>query len=105
MVEPLGVGMGGEPSARPPIRFERCTTHKSVGKLVSSPGLNVRMLRCTRCSGCQECRQPVPLVILEGTGGSGCSAEVGAKAQALHAATASKASSSKARHIRGTVVR
>jgi hypothetical protein len=30
--------------------------------------------------------KPVPLKVPEGTGGSGCSAEVAAKAEALHAA-------------------
>jgi hypothetical protein len=38
----------------------------------------------------------VPLVIPEGTGGSGCSAEVAAKAEALRAAALSKASSERA---------
>jgi hypothetical protein len=55
-------------------------------QMVSVPELSVKAHKCTNCRGCQECKQPVPLVIPEGTGGSGCSAEVAAKAEALHAA-------------------
>jgi hypothetical protein len=55
-------------------------------KMQSLSQLHIKTLRCTNCSGCKECRQPVPLVIPEGTGGSGCSAEVAAKAAALRAA-------------------
>jgi hypothetical protein len=55
-------------------------------KMVSAPRDNIQALKCTNCRGCQECKQPVPLVIPEGTGGSGCSAEVAAKAAALRAA-------------------
>jgi hypothetical protein len=54
--------------------------------MVSALQRNIKALKCTNCRGCEECRQPVPLVIPEGTGGSGCSAEVAAKAEALHAA-------------------
>jgi hypothetical protein len=68
------------------VAFSRCKAHQGVMPLESAPQHNVKALKCTNCSGCQECRQPVPLVISEGTGGSGCSAEVAAKAAALHAA-------------------
>jgi hypothetical protein len=54
--------------------------------LRSAPERKLKALRCTNCSGCIECNQPVPQVIPEGTGGSGCSAEVAAKAAALRAA-------------------
>jgi hypothetical protein len=54
--------------------------------LVTRLQLGIKALQCTDCSGCKDCRQPVPLVIPEGTGGSGCSAEVAAKAEALHQA-------------------
>jgi hypothetical protein len=54
--------------------------------MVPAPENSIKALKCTSCSGCNECKQPVPLVIPEGTGGSGCSAEVAAKAEALHAA-------------------
>jgi hypothetical protein len=52
---------------------------------LSLPQGNVKAIRCSNCSGCQECRQPVPLVIPEGTGGSGCSAAVAAMAETLRA--------------------
>jgi hypothetical protein len=67
-------------------RFLRCKGHLGVLHPESAPQHNVKALMCTSCSGCQQCRQPVPLVIPEGTGGNGCSAEVAAKAEALHAA-------------------
>jgi hypothetical protein len=64
-----------------------CTGHWGVQRMQSLPECtyNCKVLRCTNCSGCKECRQPLPLVIPEGTGGSGCSAEVAAQAEALHA--------------------
>jgi hypothetical protein len=68
------------------IAFVRCEGHQGVRRLKSATQHNIKALRCTNCSGCEECRQPVPLVIPEGAGGSGCSAEVAAKAAALHAA-------------------
>jgi hypothetical protein len=68
------------------IACVRCRAHQGVRHLKSAPESNIKALKCTNCSGCQVCRQPVPLVIPEGTGGSGCSAEVAAKAAALHAA-------------------
>jgi hypothetical protein len=77
------------------VKLEQCTVHKGVRRLKLEPYANVKVVKCTNCSGCQECRQPVPLKVPEGTGGSGCSAEVAAKAEALHAAAMSKASSSK----------
>jgi hypothetical protein len=88
--------MFGRPAAQcAPIRFEQCTTHQAARRLVSAPELNTAMLRCTNCSGCKECRRPVHLKVPEGTGGSRCSAEVAAKAEALHDAAVSKASSSR----------
>jgi hypothetical protein len=68
------------------VSLVRCTVHQDVMQLESAPGHNIKALKCTHCRGCKECRQPVSLVIPEGTGGSGCSAEVAAKAAALHAA-------------------
>jgi hypothetical protein len=68
------------------IAFVLCKGHQGAVHLESAPEHNIKALKCTHCSGCQECRQPVPLVTPEGTGGSGCSAEVAAKAAALHAA-------------------
>jgi hypothetical protein len=76
----VGAGTGAR------ISMGRCVGHKGMMPLVTSPHLNVKALKCTNCAGCQECRQPVSLVIPEGTGGSGCAAEVAAKAEALHAA-------------------
>jgi hypothetical protein len=64
--------------------------------LESAPEHNIKALKCTHCSGCQKCRQPVPLVIPEGTGGSGCSAEVAARAEALHAALHSSSEAGRA---------
>jgi hypothetical protein len=52
----------------------------------SAPEHNIKAFKCTNCSGCKECRRPRPLIIPEGTGGRGCSAEVAAKAGALSAA-------------------
>jgi hypothetical protein len=77
------------------IELMQCTAHKGVRELTPVAGFDAKAVKCTNCSGCQECRQPVPLVIPEGTGGRGCSAEVAAIAQALRAAAVSKASSSK----------
>jgi hypothetical protein len=63
-----------------------CTGHRGVMRMQSIPGnSSYKVLRCNNCSGCKECRQPTPVVVPEGTGGSGCSAEVGAAAEALHA--------------------
>jgi hypothetical protein len=76
----VGAGTGAR------ISMGRCVGHKGMMPLVTTPQLNIKAVKCSSCSGCQECRQPVPLVIPEGTGGSGCSAEVAAKAEALHAA-------------------
>jgi hypothetical protein len=73
-----------------------CTGHRDVERLQSLPGYNhkCKVLRCTNCSGCKECRQPLPLADPEGTGASGCSAEVAAQGEALRAAqTRSNASS------------
>jgi hypothetical protein len=67
------------------VSLVRSVGHPGVRHFKSAPGCNIKALKCTNCSSCQECRQPVPLVISEGTGGSGCSAEVAAKAEALHA--------------------
>jgi hypothetical protein len=87
----LSAGVGEE-GGNPTIKFEQCTVHKGMAPL--GPDY-AEVVKCTHCSGCLECNQPVPLVIPEGTGGSGCSAEVAAKAEALRAAALSKASSSK----------
>jgi hypothetical protein len=84
-----GAVEGGKSS----IKLLQCTVHQEVTPLRSGP--YAKVVRCTNCSGCKECRQPVPLAIPEGTGGSGCSAEVAAKAEALHAAAVSKASRSR----------
>jgi hypothetical protein len=70
--------------------------HKGVRHLALEPYADTMIVKCSNNNGCKECRQPVPLVIPEGTGGSGCSAEVAGKADALRAAAMSKASSSKA---------
>jgi hypothetical protein len=80
----VGAGTGAR------ISMGRCVGHKGMMPLVTSPQLNIKAVKCSSCSGCQECRQPVPLVIPEGTGGSGCSAEVAAKAEALRCLSASK---------------
>jgi hypothetical protein len=68
--------------------------HKGVRHLRYERYADVKFVKCTNCNGCKECKQPVPLVIREGTGGSGCSAEVAARADALRGAAVSKASSS-----------
>jgi hypothetical protein len=69
------------------LSFIRCVGHKGVMQLAkqSFPDHNMQFLRCSNCRGCKDCRQPLPLVIPEGTGGSGCSAEVAERAQILHA--------------------
>jgi hypothetical protein len=74
--------------------MQRCLGHKGMLPLTTNPGCGIKALKCTNCRSCQECRQPVPLVIPEGKGGSRCSAEVAAKAEALRGAALSKASSS-----------
>jgi hypothetical protein len=66
------------------VSLVRCTGHQGVMHLESEAEYNIKTVKGTECGGCQECRQPVPLVIPEGTGGNGCSAEVAAKATALH---------------------
>jgi hypothetical protein len=76
------------------IKLEQCTVHRGVGHLMLDRYAKTKVVKCTNCSGCQECKQPVPLVIPEGTGGSGCSAEVAAKAEALRATAQVKASHS-----------
>jgi hypothetical protein len=63
------------------ISFERCVGHKGMMKLMNTPALNVKARKCTNCSGCKECKQPVPLTIPKSIGGSGCTAEVAAKAE------------------------
>jgi hypothetical protein len=70
------------------ISLIKCTGHKGMDPLMTIPRLSIKAAKCTNCSGCQECRQPVPLVIPEGTGGSGCPTEVAAKAEALQPAGA-----------------
>jgi hypothetical protein len=77
------------------ISFERCVGHKGMMKLMNTPALNVKARKCTNCSGCKECKQPVPLTIPKSIGGSGCTAEVAAKAEALRQLAASKASASR----------
>jgi hypothetical protein len=78
---------------RSAISFVQCTSHTRVLQPVSAPHQRIQVRRCTTCSGCNECRQPLPLVIPEGTGGSGCSAEVATVAETLRAAVISKGSS------------
>jgi hypothetical protein len=74
------------------ISLKCCRGHQGVMHLKSGsqgsqgPASSIKALKCTNCSGCDECREPVPLVIPEGTGGSGCSDEVAAKAEALRQA-------------------
>jgi hypothetical protein len=70
------------------ISLIKCTGHQGMDPLVTTPQLSITAMKCTSCSGCQKCRQPVPLVIPEGTGGSGCSAEVAGRAAAQHQAGA-----------------
>jgi hypothetical protein len=77
------------------ISFKRCVGHRGMKKLATTPSRSVNAKKCTNCSGCKECRQPVPLIIPEGTRGSGCTAEVAAKAEALRQLAASKASASR----------
>jgi hypothetical protein len=50
---------------------------------VSDTVLSIKAVKCTNCSGCKECNQPVPLTIPDSIGGSGCTAEVAAKAESL----------------------
>jgi hypothetical protein len=76
-------------------RLDQCMVHRAAGKIKALQKAKVKVLKCTDCSGCQVCNQTVPLMVLEGTGGSGCSVEVAAVADMLHAAVQSKASSSK----------
>jgi hypothetical protein len=78
--------------ARSSISFAHCSSHWGVIK-ACCPEHPITVSGCTTCSGCKDCRQPLPLVIPEGEGGSGCSAEVAAVAEALHAAVVSKATS------------
>jgi hypothetical protein len=63
--------------------------------LTSTPQLDIKAVKCTNCSGCQECRQPVPLIIPEGTGGSGCSAEVASKAETQRCVAANTATAAR----------
>jgi hypothetical protein len=81
------LGEPGSASAGASLSFTRCAGHQGVMHLPTQSVIHnsIKLLRCTNCSGCKECRQPVPLVITEGTGGSGCSAEVAAQAEALRA--------------------
>jgi hypothetical protein len=83
------------PSTGARIIMERCVGHKGMMELVTTPHLNIKAVKCSSCSGCQECRQPVPLVIPEGTGGGGCSAEVAAKAEAMQCLAANKATAAR----------
>jgi hypothetical protein len=78
--QPASCGLGAS------VSLVRCKGHQGVMHLESAPQYNIKALKCTNCSGCKECKQPVPLTIPEGTGGSGCSPEVAAKAEALRAA-------------------
>jgi hypothetical protein len=72
------------------MAYVQCITHKGVKQLQTGPQVGMKARKCTSCSGCIECRQPQPLVIPEGTGGTGCSAEVAAVAEALRAVSISK---------------
>jgi hypothetical protein len=65
------------------IRFKECVGHRGMMKLMGTPAQGIKAVKCTNCSGCKECKQPVPLTIPEGIGGTGCTAEVAAKAEAL----------------------
>jgi hypothetical protein len=80
----VGAGTGAK------ISMGRCVGHKGMMELLTTSQLSFKAAKCTNCSGCQECKQPVPLAIPEGTGGSGCSAEVAAKAEALRCPSVSK---------------
>jgi hypothetical protein len=77
------------------VRFQKCVGHKGMMKLVSDPFLSIKAVKCTNCSGCKECKQPVPLTLPDSIGGSGCTAKVAAKAEALRQLAASKASASR----------
>jgi hypothetical protein len=92
------VQMGGNAS----IKFGLCTVHKGVRRLKYEPHADIRIVRCTNCNGCKECKQLVPLVIPQGTGGSGCSAEVAAQAEALLVAALSKPGTAGAQQVGGT---
>jgi hypothetical protein len=84
----MQLGQCANSNATASLRLAQCTGHQGVTHLESAPQYNIKALRCSNCSGCKECRQRVPLMIPEGTGGSGCSAEVAEKAQFLENATA-----------------
>jgi hypothetical protein len=86
------------------ITMERCVGHKGMFPLTTNRERSVRALRCTNCRGCKDCQQPVPLVIPEGTGGSGCAAEVAAKAEALRCLVVSEQKGSSAQACRGDSV-
>jgi hypothetical protein len=77
------------------INFENCVGHRGMAKLKSHPAQGIKAVKCTNCIGCKECKQPVPLTIPESIGGSGCTAEVAAKAEALRQLATSKASASR----------
>jgi hypothetical protein len=81
-------------NGRANISFERCVGHRGMMKLQNILTYGIKARKCTSCSGCKECKQPVPLTIPESIGGSGCTAEVAAKAEALRQLAASKASAS-----------
>jgi hypothetical protein len=87
--------VGGIDEVSASIKLEQCSVHLGMKCLKRERYADVKAKKCNNCYGCKDCRQPVPLVIPEGTGGSGCAAEVAAKAEALRAAALSKASSSK----------
>jgi hypothetical protein len=78
------------------ISFEKCVGHRGMMKLLTTPPLSVKALKCTNCSSCKDCKQPVPLTIPQDIGGSGCRAEVAAKAEALAVSKTSASRSSAA---------
>jgi hypothetical protein len=77
------------------IRFEKCVGHKGTMKLKTFATHGIQAHKCTNCSGCTECNLPVSLTIPDGIGGSGCTAEVAAQAEALRQSAACKASASR----------
>jgi hypothetical protein len=77
------------------ISLKKCVGHKGMLKLMTTPSLSIKASKCTNCIGCKECKQPVPLILPESIGGSGCTAEVAAKAEDLRQLASNKASASR----------
>jgi hypothetical protein len=82
--------------SRQGVHSQLCVMHCPQGgeEAPGCPQGNIKVRECTSCSACKDCRHPLPLVIPEGADSTGCSAEVAAVAEALHAASISKATSS-----------